>query len=250
MILFLIFFFLIAAVYSSQDLGGIPTLIAMLVLLPFSAYETKILALVLSCLVVILMLINHQLSSMSKLTDAVLILIAAVPSVFLGAMIQIPEKLFFFLLGCAFLLSALFIWVQFKADGRKNNHKGGLLTGSAIVGFFTGLTGMSGSILLLPLLQKYNWKENDEMALFSSIFVIVTSFLTLFSTYKSGAPFDWKLISLYSGAVLLGSLAGRRIEISYLNPVILKNITSLFLLIFGMVLIYNYGGFVVRMIKL
>ena len=55
---------------------------------------------------------------------------------------------------------------------------------------------------------------------------------------------------MYSGAVLLGSLAGKRIEITYLNPVILKNMTSLFLLIFGMVLIYNYGGFVVGMIKL
>jgi uncharacterized membrane protein YfcA len=250
MIAYLLIFFVVAAIYSSQGLGGIPTLIALLVLLPFTAYETKILALVLTILVIILMLINTVHVPLSKLVDVVLVLLSAVPFVFLGARFEISDDIFFFLFGCAFLLSALFIFVEFKADGRKKIHKGGLLIGSALIGFFVGLTGMVGSILLLPILQIYNWKEREEIVLFSSVFVLITAFLTIFITYKSGATFNFKMIAFYSLAVLLGNLVGRRIEISYLNPQILKNVTALFLLGFGMVLVYNYGDVVLRMVEL
>jgi uncharacterized protein len=250
MIAYLLIFFVVAAIYSSQGLGGIPTLIALLVLLPFTAYETKILALVLTILVIILMLINTVHVPLSKLVDVVLVLLAAVPFVFFGARFEISDDIFFLLFGCAFLLSALFIFVEFKADGRKKIHKGGLLIGSALIGFFVGLTGMVGSILLLPILQIYNWKEREEIVLFSSVFVLITAFLTIFVTYKSGATFNFKMIAFYSLAVLLGNLVGRRIEISYLNPQILKNITALFLLGFGMVLVYNYGDVVLRLVEL
>jgi uncharacterized protein len=246
---YLLLFFVVAAIYSSQGLGGVPTLIALLVLLPFTAYETKILALVLSIVVILILLSTSGFATLTKVTDAALVLIAAVPFVFLGARMAVPNKVFFFLLGCAFLLSAIFILIELKPDGRKKIDKSGLLLGSAAIGFFTGITGMVGSVLLLPLLQKNQWKEKEEVVLFSSIFVLITGFLTLFATYKSGSPFNLKMIGMYSAAVLLGSIAGRRIEISYLNPAILRNVTSLFLMGFGIVLIYNNWDAVLKLIS-
>ncbi|HMP28534.1 MAG TPA: sulfite exporter TauE/SafE family protein [Saprospiraceae bacterium] len=250
MIAYLVLFFVVATIYASQKLGGIPTLIALLVLLPFTAYETKILALVLTTVVILLMLIQSVHVPLSRLVDAALVLIAAIPFVILGAGISIADNVFFFLFGCAFLLSSLFMFIEFKSDGRKRMHKGGLIVGAAAIGFFTGLTGMVGSILLLPILQIYNWKEKDEIVLFSSVFVLITSFLAIFVTYKSGSSFNIKMISFYSLAVIFGNFVGRRIEITYLNPHILRNVTALFLLGFGVVLMYNYGSTVLKLIDI
>jgi uncharacterized protein len=243
MLLYLLLFFVVSAIYSSQGLGGIPSLIALLVLLPFTAIETKALALVLSILLVLYMMITSRTTGLGDLTDTIIILGCAAPMAVIGARIQLPQAIYFFTFGVMFVISAISILSNFKSRDRKPTHKGMMILSAGLIGLIVGITGMVGSVFLLPLLYKYKWKDHEDISFFSSLFVLITSGLALVASYRNGLKIDFSQVTWYSIASLAGAILGQKIEITYLNTNVLKNITGIFLLCSGIYFCYlNFEG--------
>jgi hypothetical protein len=245
MLIYLLLFFIVAAIYSSQGLGGLPSLIAILVFLPFTGYETKALALILSIVLVGYMILSSPIGSLGDMSDVIIILGCAIPAVIFGAKINLPQSVFFFAFGIMFVICALSILSKFKTNKRKPSHKGAMMIGSALTGFVVGVTGMVGSVFILPILFRYKWKSGEEISFFSSVFVLLTSVIALVASYKNGMSIDYVQVVSYSFAALLGSVVGRKIEISYLNTDVLNTLTGLFLLGSGCYFCYqNYLGLI------
>lgn len=240
MILWLLILFVVATVYSSSGLGGLPALMAMLVLMPFTAYETKIIALILNIIVVAYMLIQSSSTKLSKLTDVLIVLITALPIAALVANYILPDSLYFITLGIVFMLTALYIFVSFKADGRRSVSTTNLIVKCALIGLVVGLTGMAGGVLLLPVLAAHQWKDNDEISFFTSLFILLSSLIILFANYKSGLIIDASIVLKTAIAVLAGTMIGKRLEFSYITPNVLRNMTALFMLLMGMKLCFEH----------
>src|SRR6187549_366820 len=100
----LIFFFIIAFIYSSVGFGGGSSYLAILALYALSFQEMRLIALICNIIVVtggtIIFIKNRQFDA-KKIIPLVLV---SVPMAFLGAKIKLAEDVFFIILGCSLLI--------------------------------------------------------------------------------------------------------------------------------------------------
>ncbi len=241
MLIWLLIIFIVAAVYSSTGLGGLPSLFAILMLSPIMPNETKIIALCINVILVLWMLFNSEIVALSKISDVVISLGVAIPAAMYAASYNLPNLYYEISLGLVFILTSIYIISSVKSTKKRNPDKSLLILGSAIVGLIVGLTGMSGGILLLPILSSQNWTENEEVSLFNSIFILLTSIAVLFMNYKHGIVIEKTRLVLFCVAALGGAIVGKNIEIRYITPQSLRVLTFVFLFFIGAKLIYANG---------
>src|SRR6185503_17256364 len=110
----LLFFFVIAFIYSSVGFGGGSSYIAILALYSLPFKELRLTALICNIIVVTggtLIYIKNKQVSWKKILP---IAIASVPMAFLGATMKISEDTFFIVLGVSLLVAAILLWVKTK----------------------------------------------------------------------------------------------------------------------------------------
>ena len=222
-ILFLGGIFLIAILYSSVGHGGASGYLAFMALLGFAPEIMRPAALVLNIFVSSIAFITFTRNGHFKLKLLWPFIITSIPFAFLGGTFNIDTRIYKIILG-VFLLFAIgrMLFKARKGDPvlKELNIYYALMIG-AFLGFFSGLIGIGGGIILSPILIMLGWATVKQTAAVSAVFILVNSIAGLSGfILKNEMPEIQLMYMVMAGVVggLLGSWLGSfRIRETYLR---------------------------------
>ncbi len=113
----------------------------------------------------------------------------------------------------------------------------GLIIGG-IIGFFSGLIGIGGGIILSPVILLLHWGNMKEAAAVSALFIWVNSASGLLGQLSSGVSLEMESFLLVAIA-LIGGIAGGYFGSKKINNQKLRYVLSFVLLIACVKLFYT-----------
>lgn len=208
-ILFLILLPIVAFLYATVGHGGASGYLALMALFSFNPIHMKSTALILNLFVAGIAFFHYYRAGHFKMKLFWPFAISSIPLAFLGGTIDLEtgiyKKILAFLLLFA-LLKILNVFGKEKTEIKKSNLILSLIFGG-LIGFFSGLIGIGGGIILSPLILLLAWGNMKNAAAVSAIFIWVNSASGLTGQIISG--FDWDPSTpLYVGLALLGGFLG------------------------------------------
>lgn len=230
-------FIAISFTYASVGFGGGSSYLAILALAGLPFQEIRLTALL--CNVIVVsggVWIFHQNKQLNWRKILPLVAIS-IPAAFLGAKMRISQETFFTLLGCSLLLAAALLWFQPQrleesSVAAPQPLRDGMLGGG--IGLLSGMVGIGGGIFLSPLLHFFRWDTARKIAATASVFILVNS-ISGIAGQLAHLPSEvhWNRIALLGAAVFIGGQAGSRISISYFNPILIRRLTAVLVLVAG-----------------
>jgi uncharacterized membrane protein YfcA len=208
--------FLVAVLYSAVGHGGASGYwaVAALLMVPNQDFRGSVL----------MMNIGVSLLSFAHFSGAghfrfklfLWFAITSIPFSFLGAQVKLAQEAFEIVVAVFLLVSVLrLLW---KPAGEKPTAIKpwlALLIGAAI-GFFSGLIGIGGGILLSPVILLLGWGSVKESAAVSALFIVVNSLAGLLAmkwdAIGSAVPSPAWWVAVLSGALLGGWLGSRKLN--------------------------------------
>ncbi len=240
----LLFFFLIALVYSSAGFGGGSLYLAVLGQQSLPVSITRTFALVCNALVTSVSIIRFSTTRVLPFRRALRLIACSSPFVVIAASQKVSVTTFYVILGAALLIAALAILAQHKFTAR--NEDSGIKTPwlvyplASIIGVISGLTGIGGGVYLSPLLYLTRWGTEKEIASTCSLFIAVNSLAGLTGLLLSG-QFNLTFSVLYLlAAVLLGGLTGSYLAADLFHQKWLRYITVSLLIFAGSRILYQH----------
>lgn len=212
-VIFLVAIFFVAFLYSSVGHGGASGYLALMALFGVGIAMMKPSALILNLFVSSIAFVSYYRGGHFRWKILLPFVITSVPLAFLGASIDISPGLYKKILGVCLLIAALRIVIRTNESSfqhRKLYIPVALITG-AFVGFFSGMIGIGGGIILSPLLLLTNWANMKETAAISAAFIFLNSLSGLTGHIISGMEVSpeiviWIIIAIAGG--LAGSYSG------------------------------------------
>lgn len=236
--LLLISFFFIALIYSSVGFGGGSSYLALMAQPFFSLLPDVIRPTALLCNIVVVTSGTFIFYKQGKLSFNEIwpFLIASVPMAFVGGFWKLHDSAFFILLGITLLIASAFLWIKQDSKTESSTHtfdnKINQAALGGIIGFLSGLVSIGGGIFLSPILHFLNWAEAKKISALASVFILVNSISGLIGQFSNGLPeMDWKMIGLLLFAVFLGGQIGSRLGVNKFNPLYIRRITALLILV-------------------
>ena len=200
-------FFFVALIYSSVGLGGGSSYTAIMAIFGTSYQTIPTTSLTMNLVVTFIGMINYWRNGYGRIDLIVPFLIMSIPMVYLGGILELPEKIFQILLLITLFLVAIRIYVlndlkfSFQLSGiQKWIFIFGL---GAVLGFVAGTVGIGGGIYLVPLIIMFGLGSEKEAAAAGSMFIWVNSLVGLIARSQVFS-FDTKIILPLSGAVFIG----------------------------------------------
>jgi uncharacterized membrane protein YfcA len=212
-ILFLTILFVVAFLYASIGHGGASGYLALMALFGIDHLIMRSSALTLNLFVAGVSFIAYYRGGYFRWNILLPFIITSIPMAFLGAKMEIDPRLYKIILGI-FLFIAVLRMLILKPNNevktRMPNLYLGLVIGASL-GFFSGMIGIGGGIILSPILILMRWANVKEAAAVSSLFIFLNSASGLFGVLQSGFNpnpeiFYWIVIAMLGG--LLGSYSG------------------------------------------
>lgn len=230
--LFLIALFVVAALYASVGHGGASGYLALMAIAGVSTVFMKPSALILNIFVSSISLFAFYRAGYFKWKILLPFVITSIPMAFIGAGLEISPTLYKQILGVCLFIATLRILIRprkLDEESRSLNWPAALLAG-AVVGFFSGMIGIGGGIILSPLLLITRWANVKETAAVSAAFILVNSIAGLSGHVIAGMEIppniiSWVIVAFAGG--LFGSYIGSR-KVSYVQ---LKYILAVVLLV-------------------
>lgn len=213
-ILFFVLIFVTAILYSSVGHGGASGYLAIMALFAVSPENMRASALILNLFVAGISFYSYYKGGFFKLKLLFPFIILSIPMSFLGARIQINPSTYKIILGVFLLIAiARMLFVAKKPINTKPLNIPLALAIGAVLGFFSGMIGIGGGIILSPVLLILNWATIKETAAVSAIFIFLNSAAGLTGLASRGilnpVPEIYILIALGIAGSLIGSHVGR-----------------------------------------
>jgi len=247
LMLFYIFLPIIAVLYAAVGHGGASGYLALMSLFAIAPEEMRPTALVLNLFVAGIAFVYFAKLGHFKFKTFIVFALASIPMAFFGGTFEIDASIYKLILGIFLVLSVakmsgLLDFVLKKEDydspSKSASFPIGLVFG-AVIGFFSGLIGIGGGIILSPAILLLRWGTSKEAAAVSALFIWVNSIAGLLGQYSednlSLHPQSWLMILL----VVLGGLAGGFIGSKKLNNKNLRYLLSFMLLAAALKLIFG-----------
>jgi uncharacterized membrane protein YfcA len=134
--------------------------------------------------------------------------VTSIPMAFLGATLEVPPELYKKILGICLFIAALRIVIRTGKEGeRKKLSVPIALAAGALIGFFSGMIGIGGGIILSPLLLLTRWGGMKETAAASAAFIFLNSLAGLSGHVLAGMEVSPRII-LWIVVVMAGGLLG------------------------------------------
>lgn len=205
-ILFLGFVFLMAILYSSVGHGGASGYLALMAIFNFSPEFMRPSALVLNIFVSSIAFFSYYKNNHFRLKLLLPFILTSVPFAFLGGAITVNPKIYKIILGI-FLLIAI-TRILYRPKNKTNDIKyvnkyAAYLIG-AFLGFFSGLIGIGGGIILSPILILLKWATIKETAAVSAAFILVNSVSGLIGQFSQGIKLAPEIGFMVAAAVVGG----------------------------------------------
>ncbi|MCF8258784.1 MAG: sulfite exporter TauE/SafE family protein [Flavobacteriales bacterium] len=211
--LFLFLLPVVAFLYAGVGHGGASGYLTLMALWSFPVIVMKPTALVLNLFVAAVSFILYARKGHFNLRLFLSFAVASVPMSFLGGMIEVDAGLYKKILALFLVFAILRMLSVFGKDSRDIRAvpiAQGLAVGAAI-GFFSGLIGIGGGIILSPLILLMRWGAMKEAAAVSAAFIWVNSASGLAGHLSRGVNIDpqaWLLVAIALVGGALGAFMG------------------------------------------
>jgi len=234
----IISFFLVALIYSSVGFGGGSSYLALLAIAGINFELIRPAALLCNIVVVSGGTFIFYKEGLIDIKKSWPFLVASIPLAFLGGYWPIKEYAFFIILGFTLVIAALFLWFQESIHNIEDEKKSdNILLNIGLgggIGFLSGLVSIGGGIFLSPVLHFIRWDAVKKISALASVFILVNSISGLAGQLSRSASFDWKFTLPLLVAVLIGGQIGSRLGAKRFNPIYIKRITAIVILVAGL----------------
>lgn len=203
-------FFIIAMLYGSVGHGGASGYLAIMALFSIDPSLMRSSALILNLFVAGIAFYSYRMHFNIRWKLFLPLILGSIPLAYLGATFSINPVAYKMILGFALLAAVLRLF--FRSSGEyalSNSPSPWLLLGiGMLIGFFSGLIGIGGGIILSPLLIVMRWASLKETALYSAAFILLNSMSGLAGLGISNLNLSpdfvyWILAAIFGG--LIGS---------------------------------------------
>lgn len=227
---FLVILFIVAFMYSSVGHGGASGYLAHMALFGVSTVFMKASALSLNLFVSAISFLAYQRAGFFKVKILLPLILGSIPMAFLGARTNIDASLYKTILAVFLLFAVARMVYQPQAKDKTFipvNFIISVIIG-ALLGFFSGMIGIGGGIILSPVLLLLGWTNVKETAAISAIFIFLNSAAGIIGLYTTGINISpniiyWIIIAILGG--LLGAWLGSKklshIKLNYLLAFVL-----------------------------
>jgi len=204
--LFLVILPIVAFLYATVGHGGASGYLALMALFSFSPETMKPTALLLNLFVAGIAFYHYYKAGYFNKKLFLSFAISSIPLAFLGGMISIDASIYKKILAVLLIFAIL---KMLNVFGKENEEiKGvklwqGLVVGG-VIGFFSGLIGIGGGIILTPVILLLHWGNMKEAAAVSALFIWVNSASGLFGQFTTGITLSMQSFILVAIAIIGG----------------------------------------------
>jgi len=212
-LIFLLILPIVSFFYASVGHGGASGYLALMALFSVTPGLMKPTALLLNLFVAAIAFYYYYKEGYFNKKLFLYFAIASIPMSFLGGYIEVDATIYKKVLAVLLIFAVLKMLNVFgpaSPAGRKESTKTrdiklwqGLLVGG-VIGFFSGLIGIGGGIILSPIILLLHWGKMKEAAAVSSLFIWVNSAGGLVGQLSSGISLSIESFGLVAIALVGG----------------------------------------------
>lgn len=234
-------FFVVALVYSMAGFAGGSSYLALLALGGLNYLSLPPISLVCNIIVASSAFYFFHRAGHFSWRNTVPFMVTSIPFAYLGGQMPISNELFVWLLSASLIIAGFRLFLSDRSVSAKKSPSrlvlflAGPLIG-ILLGFWSGVVGIGGGILLSPLLLLLGWAGSKEAAAASSFFILVNSMAGLAGHLTKGT-FDGTFLIPLALAVFLGGQIGSRLGTQVISRPILQKITAALLLVVALRLV-------------
>lgn len=206
--LFLTLIFLLAILYSSVGHGGASGYLALMVLFSFAPEFLRPSALVLNIFVSSVALFSYFKNGHFKFKLLWPFIVTSIPVAFIGGALTVDPKWYKIILSIFLLVAIARMVFQPKnstGEIREINKYGAYGIG-IFLGFFSGLIGIGGGIILSPIIILLNWGTIKQTAAVSAAFILLNSVSGLLGQISQGIQLAPEIGYMLAVAIAGGSI--------------------------------------------
>jgi uncharacterized membrane protein YfcA len=223
---FMILLPVVSFLYSSVGHGGASGYLALMALFSFPTEVMKPTALILNLFVSGIAFFYYFKEGYFNKKLFFYFALTSIPFAYLGGTLEVDATLYKIILSILLIFAVLKMLNVFGKDHheiREIRLWQGLLIGS-VIGFFSGLIGIGGGIILTPVILILHWGKMKEAAAVSALFIWVNSASGLIGQISIGVEIPIELYGLIAiaiaGGILGGYLGSKRINNLHLRYVL------------------------------
>lgn len=165
--------------------------------------------------------------------------ITSVPAAYFGGRLILDPTLYKQILGGFMFLAVLRLFLikpKEKEDKKEVNLVLAIVMG-ALIGFFSGMIGIGGGIILSPLILLLNWGSAKETAAASALFIFVNSAAGILGLMNQGQSIPSEITYIIPAA-LLGAIGGSLLGSKKLKNLHVQYLLAAVLLVAGIKLFF------------
>ncbi len=208
--LFLLILPIVSFLYSSVGHGGASGYLALMALFSFAPESMKPTALLLNLFVAGIAFYYYYKEGHFNKKLFFAFAISSIPLAFLGGRIEVDATLYKKILAVLLIFAILKMLNVFGRESQSIKSVKlwqGLIIGG-IIGFFSGLIGIGGGIILTPIILLLHWGKMKEAAAVSALFIWVNSASGIIGQVSSGVTIEKASLVLVAIALIGGVLGG------------------------------------------
>lgn len=216
--LFLLILPIISFLYASIGHGGASGYLALMTLFSFAPETIRPTALLLNIFVAAISFYYYNRAGYFNKKLFFAFAISSIPMAFIGGLITVDTYMYKKTLAVLLIFAILKILNVFNKENtsiKEIKYWKSLIIG-AIVGFFSGLIGIGGGIILSPIILLFHWGRMKEAAAVSALFILVNSVAGLLGQLNSGIVLNKNsfllVIIAIVGSVMGGYLGSKKIN--------------------------------------
>lgn len=234
---------IVAFLYASVGHGGASGYLALMALFSFAPETMKPTALVLNLFVAGISFVQFTRAGYFRWRLFLVFGLVSIPLSFVGGTLSIDPGLYKIILGILliFAIIRMLTGKQAPKESRVEWSANVLFLGvvlGASIGFFSGLIGIGGGIILSPVILLLGWGNVKEAAAVSSLFIWVNSAAGLSGQFYSGVQLESE-IWWYVVLATIGGLAGGYLGSKKWNGAVLRYVLAGVLVLASVKLIWT-----------
>ena len=230
--LFLLVLPIVAFLYASVGHGGASGYLALMGLFSFSPETMKPTALLLNLFVAGMASYHYYKAGHFNKKLFLSFAITSIPLAFVGGMITVDASIYKRILSILLIfaiLKMLNVFGKESSEIKEVKLWQGMVVGG-VIGFFSGLIGIGGGIILTPVILLLHWGKMKEAAAVSALFIWVNSASGMIGQLTSGVTLSSQSFVLVAVA-LIGGFFGSYYGSNKFNNQKLRYLLALVLII-------------------